>query len=295
MIVSPNLGLKIWNSSTDPFNSSQLADNLRKIDEHDHANGRGKQIPTGGLADGSVTNAKLDPNLTLAPADDSVSTIKVQDGAIDTAKLADNSVTSIKIVDGSIATADLATNAVTTVKITDANVTGAKLATDVFSKRLLMQYTMGATGGLAAGTYIYHADGVATDATAVSGVPAMPHFTWNPADWTIAGKSTKWYATASCVVNGTTPGVTIRPKIMAVNGGVGGSGTFGLDIGGEVAGSPIDFVSPIAGSQTYASAAAFTAPGLDGVYVPAFQQVGPGSTAGASVTIFTYSLYVVYT
>lgn len=294
MIVSPNLGLRIWNLTTDPFNSSQLADNLRKIDEHDHANGRGKQIPTGGLADGAVTNAKLDPALTLVPSDNTVSTVKIQDGAVSTAKVADSAITSAKIADGAVGTADLAVNAITTSKITDASVTGAKLSSGAFSKHLLMQYTMGATGSLAAGTYVHGTWGAATDTAAVSGVPQMPHFTWVPSDWNIAGKSTKWFATASCVVNATGPGVTLRPKILAVNGGVGGTGAFGLDFGGEVAGSAIDFASPTAGSQSYATAAAFTAPGLDGVYVPAFQQVGGASTAGASVSIITYSLYVVY-
>ncbi len=53
----------------------------------------------GGLADGSVTTAKI--------ADLNVTTAKLADLAVTTAKLDNNSVTSAKIVDGTIAAADL--------------------------------------------------------------------------------------------------------------------------------------------------------------------------------------------
>lgn len=53
----------------------------------------------GGIADGSVTTAKLD--------DEAVTTAKLADLAVTTSKLDNNSVTSAKIVDGTIAAADL--------------------------------------------------------------------------------------------------------------------------------------------------------------------------------------------
>jgi hypothetical protein len=56
--VTPRMSLKVWNSSSDPYDHEQLADNLLKLDSHDHTESRGTQIPTGGLADGSVTVAK---------------------------------------------------------------------------------------------------------------------------------------------------------------------------------------------------------------------------------------------
>lgn len=53
------MGLKIWNLTTDSYNHDELAENLGKLDEHDHSGGKGVQIPTGGIADGSITYAKL--------------------------------------------------------------------------------------------------------------------------------------------------------------------------------------------------------------------------------------------
>lgn len=58
-LVIPNLGLRIWNLGQDPYNSQQLADNFAKIDQHDHAQGRGKQLSAGSFADGSITALKL--------------------------------------------------------------------------------------------------------------------------------------------------------------------------------------------------------------------------------------------
>jgi len=55
------------------------------------------------------------------------------DGSITTSKLADNSVTSAKIVDGNVTTADLADSSVTSAKIANGNVSKSKLAADALS------------------------------------------------------------------------------------------------------------------------------------------------------------------
>ena len=74
MITTPNLGLKVWNLTTDPYNSGQLADNWARVDEHDHTSGKGKQIATGAIADNSITSNKLaigvnvPPDNTVTPA-----------------------------------------------------------------------------------------------------------------------------------------------------------------------------------------------------------------------------------
>jgi len=57
--TSPSMGLKIWNLLGDPYDHTQLADNWAKVDQHDHSEGKGTQIPTGGLADGAVSASKL--------------------------------------------------------------------------------------------------------------------------------------------------------------------------------------------------------------------------------------------
>lgn len=98
MVTSPNLGLKIWNLTTDAYNSAQLADNWARVDQHTHAFGMGAQIPTGGIADGAITTPKLDPGITTTPTDGSVSTVKLADGAVTTAKLGNSSVTAPKIL-----------------------------------------------------------------------------------------------------------------------------------------------------------------------------------------------------
>jgi hypothetical protein len=94
------------------------------------------------IGDTAVTSAKLQDGAveTIKLAANAVTSAKLQDGAVETIKLAANAVTSAKILDGSIATDDLADNAitsaklaggaVTTVKIDDGAVTSAKLAPD---------------------------------------------------------------------------------------------------------------------------------------------------------------------
>ena len=65
--------------------------------------------PPTSLADDSVTSAKL--------ANNAVTSAKIQDGSITGSDLANNAVTSAKIQDGSITGSDLANNTVTAAKI----------------------------------------------------------------------------------------------------------------------------------------------------------------------------------
>jgi hypothetical protein len=72
-----NLGLQLTipTSGTRNWGQNLLTGTWNKISEHDHSGGgKGLQIPTAGLADDSVTTAKLSPNFgvtvasTLTPA-----------------------------------------------------------------------------------------------------------------------------------------------------------------------------------------------------------------------------------
>jgi hypothetical protein len=80
------MGLTIWNNLADPYNHEQLAGNFSKLDQHDHSPGRGNQIPTGGIADGAVTAAKMAPGAS-AIADGSISSAKLTNDAVSPANL----------------------------------------------------------------------------------------------------------------------------------------------------------------------------------------------------------------
>jgi hypothetical protein len=67
----------------------------------------------------AVTTSKI--------ADNTIITAKITDGAVVTAKLADNAVTTNKIADASVSTVKLADNAITNTKISDLAVSTAKL------------------------------------------------------------------------------------------------------------------------------------------------------------------------
>ena len=75
-------------------------------------------IGTEDILDGAITAEKLVDSLVYS----------VEDGSITTAKLADKAVTTAKIDDIAVTTAKLADEAVTTAKIDDIAVTTAKLA-----------------------------------------------------------------------------------------------------------------------------------------------------------------------
>jgi len=62
------------------------------------------------------------------PDDNTVSTVKIVNGAVTTAKIADDAVTQAKIADDAVGADQLASNAVVTASIVDANVTTAKIA-----------------------------------------------------------------------------------------------------------------------------------------------------------------------
>lgn len=88
------MGLTSWTASGDFFAYTQLADDWGKVDVHDHTFGKGKQIPTGGLADGAVVTVKL--------ADGTVTRAKIANSVFDSPDF----VNAIHI-DGTITTLDM--------------------------------------------------------------------------------------------------------------------------------------------------------------------------------------------
>lgn len=89
MQQSPNMDLTLWDDLDDPYDHNELVQNWNKIDDHNHTAGNGVQIPTGGLVDDAVTNAKLAPN--------SVTTAEILDGTILAQDIADGAISVSKL------------------------------------------------------------------------------------------------------------------------------------------------------------------------------------------------------
>jgi len=88
--TTPNLGLKVWNLSTDPYDYTQLANNFISIDRHDHSPGNGALIDgANGIKPGSIGASQLGPN--------SVSSGNIVDGSVGASEIADGVITSSKI------------------------------------------------------------------------------------------------------------------------------------------------------------------------------------------------------
>jgi len=102
-----------------------------------------QNVISGGIADGSVTTAKiandaitadkLAPDVSFTPADGSITAAKLANNAVTTAKLADANVTTAKLADANVTAAKLANNTVTTAKLADANVTAPKIESPLSS------------------------------------------------------------------------------------------------------------------------------------------------------------------
>jgi hypothetical protein len=79
--TTANMGLKVWDQVTDPFNHTELAINWDKIDNHDHTGGvKGIPITANALANNAVTTDKI--------LNSGVSTVKIANSAVTDMKLA---------------------------------------------------------------------------------------------------------------------------------------------------------------------------------------------------------------
>jgi hypothetical protein len=115
--------------------------------------GAGQSIKTIN-ADGSVTcetgsayAAATNGGLTLTGADFSISnagvtTARLADGSVTSAKVAADAIDSSKILDSSVGVADLSANSVTTVKVTDGAITGPKIATNAITSSNIVDSTI---------------------------------------------------------------------------------------------------------------------------------------------------------
>jgi hypothetical protein len=84
------------------------------------------------LADGAVTNAKLDDGAVTNEklADGAVTGSKLTDASVTSSEIADGAVTSTELAENAVVSSRLANNAITTSKLADGAVTNAKLASN---------------------------------------------------------------------------------------------------------------------------------------------------------------------
>jgi hypothetical protein len=127
MIVTPNLGLIVWNFETDPYDNADLAANFFALDNHNHADLGGIQIPTAGIEDGAVTEEKIAAGV--------LGSITVDDASITAAKIAAGAVTSTGLAAGSVTSSKIGADAVTSSAVAD-NTVGEEEITTALAERL---------------------------------------------------------------------------------------------------------------------------------------------------------------
>lgn len=103
MFTTANMGLTCWNLLTDVFSHSQLEANFQALDGHNHTSGQGVQIPTGGIANGAITTAKLATN-AVADSNIQAATITLDKLAAGVARFAPLETTAgtVTAVDGQL-------------------------------------------------------------------------------------------------------------------------------------------------------------------------------------------------
>jgi hypothetical protein len=110
MFNTPNMGLVVWDLGEDPYDHAQLANNFSELDQHNHTTGNGVQIPSGGIANGAITAAKL-----------------ASDSVVPTTHIPVDSIPQSRLADDSVGSGELQDNAVQTVHILNGAVTGEKV------------------------------------------------------------------------------------------------------------------------------------------------------------------------
>lgn len=213
------MGLKSWNAGADLFSYADLDANWAKIANHDHTSGNGVQVPTDGIAD--------------------------------------NAITSAKILNGTITGSDIASGTITSSNIVDATVTDSDLASpsNGIWKTLLERggiVTTGASNPVFLG--LRSASGADED-----DVPfyAGRVFHLDPADYAIAGKTTKFRLKATLITN-TAPATSLSFRLVSI----ASSSAFACTVASTIVTSTA-ISSPGANTLNNTTSAEFNAPVAD--------------------------------
>jgi hypothetical protein len=89
--------LTVWDSAGDVFDYTQLKNNFVKIAAHDHTTGKGKQIPSGGIASNAITSNHIKNGQVN---NDKIANLTIQGG--ESGKIAQGAITSYNIASHTI-------------------------------------------------------------------------------------------------------------------------------------------------------------------------------------------------
>jgi hypothetical protein len=242
MITTPNLGLKVWNLTTDVFDSAQLADNWARVDEHDHTPGKGEQITAAAIANGAVQSYHLNGAVTATPSDNSVTLAKLHSETT-----------------------------------TDYGYAFSTYKTVTYRSAVMLAATV-----TAAGTYVIGTKENAAEIVAPAGVGHSAIFYLDPASYTAGSRTTKYRVEVTYVSRGVTTGRTTTFGLYPVTSVATGVITPGVVTSGSTVAfaNPAintlsqsnsgDFTAPAAGYYFFGAAVAggaFTASSDPGVSI----------------------------
>lgn len=108
-----------------------------------------------------------------------------------------------------------------------------------------------------AATYVMLVNGSTATTAANAGFAAVY---LDPAEFAVAGLSTKYSVRAACFTNGTAPAITMTVGLYPVTASGGGADANSITLGVVEAGSTVAFASPAVNSRTTSTSGDFTAP-----------------------------------
>lgn len=254
--ITDNMGLTKWDSLNDSFSHAQLAANFQALDEHDHTESKGVQIPAGGIAP-----------LAVGPGN-------LQDGTFTTEKIADDAVTSAKLADGAVTAAHIASGAA----IPDSKLASAN--NDVY--RLVHKANARGVDLATGTTYILGVGAFVASATNTAS--PIDSFYFDNADYDTNSLTPMLRLRAQLFTNATAPTSTFTVGLYPVDSVVGNADNQNFTVGTVVSGSTVAFAAPTLSTRNQSVTANFAIP-ADGYYVLGVAVSVATMVADSAVTI----------